>query len=154
MTKYLRYALATFCFAVSVGGLALWWRSKSRPDELRQSIYDLSTQTIYLQSYDGVEVASLFGRSRRHPPQDGWYYKTFERDGHLREAFDRFDAALKEEGTFGTIAGGVYFPLWYPALIFALAGVGVLRCRRRFSIRSALICVSVVAALLGIVVAL
>ena len=48
----------------------------------------------------------------------------------------------------------VKFPLWYPALIFALAGVGVLRFRRQFSIRTALICVSVVAVLLGMVVAL
>ena len=154
MAKYVRYALAIVCFAASVGCVALWWRSKSKPDELRQSIYDLSTKTIYLQSYGGVEVASLFGRSRSHPPKDGWYFKTFERDGYLREAFDRFDAALKDEGTFGTMAGGVYFPLWYPALVFALAGVGVLRFRRRFTIRAALICVSVVAALLGMAVAL
>ena len=39
MMRLLRYALATFCFAASVGCLALWWRSqelggiKSRGDE-------------------------------------------------------------------------------------------------------------------------
>jgi hypothetical protein len=48
----------------------------------------------------------------------------------------------------------VYFPLWYPALVFALALAAVLRFRRQFSIRSALVAASVVAALLGIVVAL
>ncbi|WP_168206986.1 hypothetical protein [Lacipirellula limnantheis] len=49
-------------------------------------------------------------------------------------------------------AGGTYWgflPLWYSALIFALAGVGVIRFRRQFSIRSALIAFAVVAALLA-----
>ena len=55
---------------------------------------------------------------------------------------------------FGRLRHEFYFPLWYPALIFALAGVGVLRFRRQFSIRSAFIAVSIVAALLGMVVAL
>ncbi len=55
---------------------------------------------------------------------------------------------------FGIYDVGNWFPLWYPALIFALAGVGVLRFRRQFSIRSALICLTVVAALLGMVVVL
>jgi hypothetical protein len=48
----------------------------------------------------------------------------------------------------------ILFPLWYPALVFALAGVGVLRFHRHFSVRSALITISVVAALLGMIVAL
>ena len=51
---------------------------------------------------------------------------------------------------FGYSPRRVYFPLWYPALIFALTGVAVLRFRRQFSIRSALIGLTVVAALLGI----
>ncbi|WP_145434263.1 hypothetical protein [Lacipirellula limnantheis] len=42
-----------------------------------------------------------------------------------------------------------FCPLWYPALIFALAGVGVICFRRQFSIRSALIAFAVVAALLA-----
>ena len=54
----------------------------------------------------------------------------------------------------GTKAKMVYFPLWYPALIFALAGVGVLRFRRQFSIRSALIATTVVAALIAVAVIL
>ncbi|WP_145434493.1 hypothetical protein [Lacipirellula limnantheis] len=56
-------------------------------------------------------------------------------------------------GSFGQFQiidlGGVYFPLWYPALVFALAGAGVIRFRRQFSIRSALIAFAVVAALLA-----
>jgi hypothetical protein len=45
-------------------------------------------------------------------------------------------------------------PLWYASLVFAVAGVAALRFRRQFSIRSALMAVSVVATLLGMVVAL
>ena len=47
-----------------------------------------------------------------------------------------------------------YFPHWYPALVFALAGIVALRFRRQFSIRSALVGTAVVAALIGTVVAL
>ena len=47
-----------------------------------------------------------------------------------------------------------WFPTLYPALIFALAGVGVLRFRSQFSIRSAMICLTAVAALLGMAVVL
>ena len=45
------------------------------------------------------------------------------------------------------------FPLWYPALVFALAAVAAIRIRR-FTLRSALVGMSVVAPLLGMVVAL
>jgi hypothetical protein len=46
----------------------------------------------------------------------------------------------------------VSFPLWYPALIFALAGVASIRIGRRFTLRSAIIATTVVAGLLGMVV--
>jgi hypothetical protein len=48
----------------------------------------------------------------------------------------------------------VYFPLWYPALIFALAGVAALRLGPRFTLRSAIIATTVVAGLLGMAAAL
>jgi hypothetical protein len=47
-----------------------------------------------------------------------------------------------------------YLPLWYPALIFALAGVGALRLGHRFTLRSAIIATTVVAGLLGVAVIL
>ena len=59
---------------------------------------------------------------------------------------------LAETGWFSRIGYSIRFPLWYSALIFALAGVCVHRFRRQFSIRSALVAVSVVAALLGMAV--
>jgi hypothetical protein len=48
--------------------------------------------------------------------------------------------------------GAVFFPLWYPALIFALARVAALRLGRRFTLRMAIIATTVVAGLLGIAV--
>jgi hypothetical protein len=48
----------------------------------------------------------------------------------------------------------LWFPTWYPALIFALAGVAALRLGRRFTLRSAIIGTAVVAGLLGMAVAL
>lgn len=66
-----------------------------------------------------------------------------------------FDEEMARQGHFGRLSNvGNYCPLWYPALIFALAGVAVLRFRRQFSIRSAMIGLAVVAMLLGMVVAL
>jgi hypothetical protein len=55
---------------------------------------------------------------------------------------------------YGGSGIAVYFPLWYPALIFALSGVGVLRFRRQFSIRTALVATTVVAALVAMAVIL
>jgi hypothetical protein len=48
----------------------------------------------------------------------------------------------------------VLFPIWYASLVLALASVGVLRFRRQFSIRSALVATTVVAALVGLAVIL
>ncbi|MBA4107932.1 MAG: hypothetical protein C0485_19545 [Pirellula sp.] len=59
-----------------------------------------------------------------------------------------------QQTAFGRTRTGVYFPLWFPPIIFALAGAGVLRVSRQFSIRSALIATTVVAALIGMAVTL
>ncbi|WP_145434816.1 hypothetical protein [Lacipirellula limnantheis] len=59
-----------------------------------------------------------------------------------------------ESGQFGVGEGWIFFPLWYPALIFALAGVASLRLGRRFTLRSALIATTIVAGLLGMAVIL
>ena len=78
-----------------------------------------------------------------------WVHTPTEVVASLNESFG---PVWEECGEFGTLGESCFFPLWYPALIFALAGVGVLRFRRQFSIRSALVAVSVVAALLGVAV--
>jgi hypothetical protein len=81
----------------------------------------------------------------------GWRYRLDPiRDTHLSE----LEGLNREQGVFRQASKSIYFPLWYPPLIFAVAGVGVLRFRRQFSIRSAFVAVSVVAALLGMAVIL
>jgi hypothetical protein len=141
MTKFIRYALATFCFAASVGCLALWWRSYWFSDLLispsrrggYEFVYGSSTGTVYLI----IDESIL--------PATAWEYSV----GSVALEVNDGPSSM-----FGVDEVGIRFPLWFPALVFALAGVGVLRFRRKFSIRSALICVSVVAALLGMAVIL
>ena len=53
---------------------------------------------------------------------------------------------------FGRVPQAIYFPLWYPTLSFALAGVAALRLGRRFTLRSAIIATTIVAGLLGMAV--
>lgn len=70
-------------------------------------------------------------------------------------AGNNIDASeFEKRGRFGYMGNAIYFPLWYAALIFALAGVASLRLGRRFTIRSALIATTVVAGLLGMAVIL
>jgi hypothetical protein len=63
---------------------------------------------------------------------------------------------LIQSGQFGAVDDkhSLYFPLWYPALIFALAGAASLKLGHRFTIRSAIIATTVVAGLLGMAVIL
>jgi hypothetical protein len=107
MANFIRYALATFCLAASVGCLALW----------------LSNDT-YLETVVGFGSAKIIV--------------------HIFD--DRFCVIA--------LVRTKWFALWYPALIFALAGVAAVRLDRRFTLRSALIATTVLAALLGMAVSL
>lgn len=64
----------------------------------------------------------------------------------IKKRFGRFH--------FSTVPATVHFPLWYPCLLFALAGVAALRLGRRFTLRSAILATAVVAGLLGMAVTL
>lgn len=65
-----------------------------------------------------------------------------------------FEARVKSEGRFAANGRTLYFPLWYPALVCAVAAIGVLRLDGRFTIRSALLATLVVTLLLGLAAAL
>jgi hypothetical protein len=65
-----------------------------------------------------------------------------------------FSDDFKHGGQFGRNSDSIYFPLWYPTLVFALAAVAAIRVGRRFTLRSTLIATAIVAALLGMVAAL
>ena len=151
MAKYIRYALATICFAASVGCLALWWRSYELSDRFGVTLPGIQTREFAAWTYDGdVILGSQEVLSPFLPVGPRWTRPMFP--GFVSTMFDE---DMARQGQFGSISSlGPYFPLWYPALIFALAGVAALRFRRQFSIRSALIAVSVVVALLGMAVAL
>jgi hypothetical protein len=146
MAKFIRYALATACFAASVGCLALWWRSESRrvifrttnPPDRRGIICECGYATAFrYQGSGGGQLSSVFVTEPRNAFHDA-----------------NLQLKLEQLGQFGASDTELLFPLWYPALIFALTGVAALRFRRQFSIRSALIAVTIVSALLGMVVAL
>lgn len=148
MAKYLRYALANVCFAASVCCLALWGWSTIHPRTIDCVMIDLSGFTLDTQLCNGEAKVGLYHKfkTRTRPPirtaSLGGFYLT------------QFEWTIKSQGIFATGARSVYFPLWYPALIFALAGVGVLRLNRRFTLRSAIIATTVVAGLLGMAVIL
>ena len=146
MAKFIRYVMAAVCFAASVGCLALWWRSLYVSDRYVGPNYVNSTGRLSVQSYGG-HLTIINSTGPRPYPR---WHRLAQTDESLRSHLNY----MVKRGRFGLYHPGIYFPHWYPALIFALAGVAALRFRRQFSIRAALITVSVVAAFLGIAVAL
>jgi hypothetical protein len=148
MLTYLRYALATFCFAASVGCLALWWRSNTFPKCLVLTSVYMPSTALHLDAYRGAGIVAL--RRHRTDPEG----KIIESPSPYRQAILRYAIVKAESGRFSVYNRTILFPLWYPALIFALAGIAALRLGRRFTLRSALVATTVVAGLLGMAVAL
>ena len=150
MAKVIRYSLAAVCFAASIGCLALWWRSITVSDEIFGPSIISSKQEVGFSAWQGL--GRIHRTKNQALPTGTWVHSASRISESEREDKKSF---VTKYGYFLAVEHGddglvLFFPLWYPALIFALAGVAVLRFRRQFSIRSALICVSVVAALLGI----
>lgn len=158
MLKFIRYAIAALFFAASVGCLALWvwscWHSSDR----------LVVQHTHMANAPFVTVSELLEVKSSGIavliPRGGFvgsYYRTYI-DELSNIPNPHLDRNWRGQGLFyifRTVAYTEYrFPLWYASLVFALAGVGDLRFRRQFSIKSALIATCVVAALLGMVVTL
>ncbi len=140
MLTYLRYALATICFAASVGCLALWgWSMNHKCVTLGSISPSFSGGAIVI---NGLSAILFYRGNGDHE----WEFNVVEitPSSTVGETSKRFFT--------GNL--GYYFPLWYPALIFALAGVAALRLGRRFTLRSALIATTVVAGLLGMAVIL
>ena len=149
MARFIRYALATVCFAASVGCLALW--CDTIVDERRMSVGYVSTSlNLRAEAADG---SGSIQRSRKHfgtSVLGEWRFASSEFRGRATQ----LSWTSGRLSAFGLTRTGIFFPLWYPTLIFALAGVGALRLGRRFTLRSTLIATAVVAALLGMAVAL
>jgi hypothetical protein len=150
MAKFARYALASVCFAASVGCLALWWRANAWRFYVPLPMNRFQVEGMYLEAWAGTGVISL-DRENLFASFSGRKAVSNE---ELRAEIVEYRIRQSRLGNFGRFRRSLYFPIWYPALIFALTGVGALRFRRQFSIRSALIAVTVVAALLGMAVGL
>ena len=147
MVRFIRYALATFCFAASVGCLGLWWRSITTYDSVAGPILS-GDKAFLLVSHGGSAWLSILYPASHETV--AWEHITFE----LPKPGEAYYVETK--GGFQLFSSdkmsAVYFPLWYPALIFALAGIAALRLGRRFTLRSAIIATTVVASLLGMAV--
>jgi hypothetical protein len=146
MLTCLRYALATVCFVASVGCLALWGWSQSNVVDVIFPLPTWPAKFCVAEAYRGL--ATTYTRPGWIRPQ----VISNPLDSALLA--DDGDARLAAHGIFGESPLGYYFPLWYPALIFALAGIGALRLGRRFTLRAAIIATTVVAGLLGMAVIL
>lgn len=148
MAKFIRYALAGFFFAASIGCLALCYDSLTHKHRHyhASSAYRVLVTDIFAHRGNVDVICYKAERLDRMP---SWSY-------FVRDDYDGDFSFLESEwqDSFGLDDGAIHFPIWYPALVFALAGVGVLRFRRQFSIRSAMIGLAVVAVLLGMVLAL
>ena len=142
--RFLRYGLATLCFGVSIGCLALWWAGVSLNDRLTLPQYVPPNRLLLLECCAGFVVITS-------ADQIGLPVEAFQSIPHNSNV--RL-AALKSRigrgGQFGVVGRTLYFPLWYPALAAAFIGVGLLRIRRRFTTRSTICTTSVLAIWLGI----
>jgi hypothetical protein len=153
MVKVLRYALATFCFAASVGCLALWLHSMTTRDLINVPSYVFPARALNLQSAEGyIAITLLEKEPTAFLATINRLWKPMVVSGSPRG--EAFHTAINANGAFGRLPEGVHFPLWYASLIFALAGVASLRLGRRFTLRAAIIATTVVAALLGMAVIL
>ena len=153
MLTTLRYALAAVCFAASVGCLALWWRSATTSDSWNGPHIVNAHRELGLRTWVGLFKASI--SSVRSDPVEPWHYASSEISESEREFKSQYVASFRYFGALHYYGGvDIHFPIFYPAIIFALAGVASLRLGRRFTIRSAIIATTVVAGLLGIAAAL
>jgi hypothetical protein len=140
MLAYLRYALAMIGIAASVGCLGLWiWSMDHKCVTFGSITPSFTAGAIVIHGHGAI-------LSYRGNGDQEWQFHTQEISpaSTVGERSDRFF----------TTSIGYYFPLWYPALIFALAGAASLRLDRRFNLRSAIITTTLVAGLLGLAVAL
>ncbi|MBA4107884.1 MAG: hypothetical protein C0485_19300 [Pirellula sp.] len=146
MLTYLRYALATVCFAASVGCLALWGWSYTYFYQAILGIPFRVERVCLTASYGNFDVIAEEPGSY-FPFKERWLLKTKHND-----TIDKFcDMGMSRRAGFDWGRVGGYGPLWYPTLVFAFTGVGVLKLNR-FTLRSIITATTVVAGLLGVAV--
>ena len=149
MLKFIRYALATVCFAASVGCLALWgWTAAFRDQEFRATYY-AATRTPFVAVACGQFHAGL-GSGKAPPPGDGPGISVHWREmGAGPKAF--YQTVVEKSGQFSTYYKSILFPTWFLAIVLLTASIALVTITR-FSLRSALIAMTVVAGMLGMAV--
>lgn len=142
-----RYAFAVLCCATSIGCVALWgWTSMHATFVVSQ--LHLFGCPILCEADGGKAFVALY--SEFHD----WHFETGEAVETEWTANLFGNRRWFGYGRFMASHPSVYFPLWYPAIVFALAAVGVVRLGQRFTMRSALFGVGLVANLLGVAAAM
>ena len=142
--RFLRYTLATLCFAASVGGFAFWWVGLSVDSRFILPQYLQPNRLLLLECCAGVVV--MTSADQIGLPVDAFQSIPHNSDVRLAALKSR----IARDGQFGSVGRTLYVPLWYPALGAASLGAGLLLFDRRFTIRSTIITTSVVAIWLGI----
>jgi hypothetical protein len=150
MLKVLRYAMATVCFAASVGCLALWGWSLTHRNRIVGASWHFDQQVLSASVDCGETVVSVAPRV----PNPLFHPRLQFRAATVSDAVRNIALIKPRPGLFGMRRNSVYFPLWYPALVFALTGVAAVKLDTRFSLRSAMIATTVIAGLLGMLVTL
>ena len=135
MTKLIRFTLATICFGISISSLALWLQS------------EMERRTYFLDVENGEAIFEVRDGTAALDYQEAWRFGGVWRD--RENAKKLFDADVWAEGTLFA-----RFPLWYAAIVFAVFGAGFVYVGPRFSIRSALVATTIVAALIAMAVVL
>ena len=145
MIKLLRYSLAAIFLAASIGCLALWWRSMSHREVFVGPNANSTNVGVQIEFSSGKALTAMVESAPA--AFNEWHHFSIK-------TLEPISDTLAPDRQFYWTGRIVDFPLWYPILAFALAAVGILRLGRRFTIRSALIATTVVAALVGMVVTL
>ena len=145
MLTYLRYALATFCFAASVGFLALWGLSEIVDDGVDLAL-PLAKSKVTFEAVRGVAIV---GRVPKFSQRSGavLYFFNLGDEWRVERLGFAYDDSQKM-GIVGVLSPFCFFRIWYAVLICLITGFAVLRMRR-FTLRSMMIAMTVAAGLLG-----
>jgi hypothetical protein len=147
MATFIRYALATVCIATSVGCWALWWRTAFCGDFIAISDKRTPFGILEIELHSG-EGFVTFRQDNRIRPATGMWANSREL---IRDEIREYQLSKSRGEASRWYSDKTHFPLWYAGLLFALAAVAAMSIGR-FTLRSVLICMTVVAALLGILV--
>ncbi len=113
MLKYLRYALATFCCAASVGCLALWIGTAKIPDLLLHAAYHRPASVTSFDVANGRLAIGHWTLDAGSSAAPGWHFSA-KRYPRVKRVDHR---------VIGTTRTGVFTSLLPLSIVFALYGI-------------------------------